>query len=110
MGQNPRSTQQNCRLERWPGPRGLGVKAATRALHIARTGCDVQIPPFAEKALPSKKEVIVGQLVPGSNQPAKNLYAVSQVLTCLAQQRTEIEERLEWQNQVPELMEKLVQS
>lgn len=120
------ATQDKARLTQWvktpvqpnkivawsdgPVRTAWGVKAATRALHIARTGCDVQIPPFTEKALPSKKEVIVGQLVPSSNQPAKNLYAVSQVLTWLAQQRTEIEERLEWQNQVPELMEKLAQS
>ena len=81
-----------------------GVKAATRAFHIATSGKDVEIKPFAKKALPSEKEVEMGNQVPGSSEPAKNLYDVSQVLTWLAGQRNDVEEQLNWQRDVPELM------
>jgi len=85
-----------------------GVKAATRAFHIAKSGGDVEVIPFSKKELPSKKEVEVGKPVPGSSDPAKNLYDVSQVLTWLAGQRNDVEEQLNWQKDVPELMSSLV--
>jgi Domain of unknown function (DUF932) len=85
-----------------------GVKAATRTFHIAISGKDVQIKPFAKKTLPSEKEVEIGKQVPGSSNPAKNLYDVSQVLTWLAGQRNDVEEQLNWQRDVPELMAALV--
>jgi hypothetical protein len=85
-----------------------GVIAATRAFHIATSGIDIKIVPFAKKALPSEKEVEMGNPVPGSSNPAKNLYDVSQVLTWLAGQRNDIEEQLNWQRDVPELMAALV--
>ncbi|MGZ8190892.1 MAG: DUF932 domain-containing protein [Methylococcaceae bacterium] len=85
-----------------------GVKAATRAFHIATTGRDAEIKPFAKKALPSEKEVEMGNQVPGSSNPVKNLYDVSQVLTWLAGQRNDVEEQLNWQRDVPELMAALV--
>ena len=85
-----------------------GVKAATRAYHIANTGNDVEIKVFAKKALPSEKEVEIGGQVPGSSTPAKNLYDISQVLTWLAGQRNDVEEQLNWQRDVPDLMEALV--
>ncbi len=85
-----------------------GVIAATRAFHIATSGKDIKIVPFAKKALPSKKEVQMGNLVPGSSNPAKNLYDVSQVLTWLAGQRNDVEEQLNWQRDVPALMTALI--
>lgn len=81
-----------------------GVIAATRAFHIATSGKDVKVVPFAKKAKPSEKEVELGKKVPGSEKPAKNLYDVSQVLTWLAGQRNDVEEQLTWQRDVPELM------
>ncbi|PLX85596.1 MAG: hypothetical protein C0617_03620 [Desulfuromonas sp.] len=81
-----------------------GIKAATRAFHIARKGKDVHVVPFTEKLPPSEKEVEFLDAVPGSSEAAKNLYAVSQVLTWLAGQRSDIEEQLSWQRDVPDLM------
>ena len=85
-----------------------GVIAATRAFHIATSGKDIKIVPFTKKALPSKKEVQMGDSVQGSSHPAKNLYDVSRVLTWLAGQRNDVEEQLNWQRDVPELMAALV--
>ena len=85
-----------------------GVKAATRLFHIARTGKDVEVVPFTKKLPPSEKEIHPGKSVPGSSEPAENLYAVSQVLTWLAGQRREVEDQLAWQRDVPELMQGLV--
>lgn len=85
-----------------------GVKAATRAFHIAKSGKDVKVVAFAKKALPSEKEVEEGESVPGSSNPAKSLYDVSQVLTWLAGQRNDVEEQLNWQRDVPGLMADLV--
>jgi hypothetical protein len=81
-----------------------GVIAATRAFHIATSGKDIKVVPFAKKALPSEKEVEMGDVVPGSEQPANNLYDVSQVLTWLCGQRNDVEEQLNWQREVPALM------
>jgi len=81
-----------------------GVIAATRAFHIATSGKDIKVVPFAKKALPSEKEVEMGDAVPGSEQPANNLYDVSQVLTWLCGQRNDVEEQLNWQREVPALM------
>lgn len=81
-----------------------GIKAATRAFHIARSGNDVEVIPFSKKELPSKKEVEIRGKVPGSSEPANNLYDISQVLTWLAGQRSDIEDQLNWQKGVPDLM------
>lgn len=93
-----------------PVAKRWGVKAAARALHIAKTGRDAEIVPFLEKVPPSQKEVRIGEPVPGSSKPAKNLYALSQVLTWLASQRHDVEDQLMWQRDVPELMQSLVNS
>jgi hypothetical protein len=50
----------------------------------------------------------MGNSVPGSSNPAKNLYDVSQVLTWLAGQRNDVEEQLNWQRDVPALMAALI--
>jgi hypothetical protein len=81
-----------------------GVIAATRAFHIATTGRDIKVVPFAKQALPSEKAVLIGDVVPGSSNPANSIYDVYQVLSWLAAQRNDIEEQLNWQSDVPELM------
>lgn len=73
-----------------------GIKAATRAFHIARSGNDVEVLPFTKKLSASEKEVKIGEPVPGSSASAKTLYDVFQVLTWLAGQHNEVEEQLNW--------------
>ena len=46
----------------------LKLKSATRAFHIATSGKDFEIKPFAKKTLPSEKEVAMGNLLPGSSE------------------------------------------
>ena len=85
-----------------------GVKAATRAYHIATEGRDAKVIPFTPKASPSEKPVELGGFVPGSDTPAANIYAASQILTWLASQRRDIEDQLRWQGDIPDLMRALI--
>ena len=84
-----------------------GVKAATRAYHIANTGLDaVLVPPF-EKCPPSEKAVKNGRHVPGAHGAARNLFDLSQVLSWLARDRRDVQEQLVWTREIPALMEAL---
>jgi hypothetical protein len=84
------------KLTSWIDGQVAGEMAATRAFHIATSGKDVEIKPFAKKAPPSEKEAEIGVQVPDSSNPAINLYDVSQVLTQLAGQRNDVEKQLNW--------------
>jgi len=84
-----------------------GVKAAARALHIIRTGRDAALTRPFEKGLPSERTVQGAQAVPGACAPAQNLFHVSQALFWLANERRELEERLEWEVLAYELLGKL---
>lgn len=87
--------------ERW------GKKAACRALHICRSGADVELlDPFAG-GKPSEKPTKPLRAVPGAAKPAKNLYDVCQALSWIATQRNSADERLEWQGHIPGLIENL---
>jgi hypothetical protein len=81
-----------------------GVKAAVRAWHITRTGHDVaQEDPF-EKGRPTEKHVIQIMKVPGAVLPGDNVYALSQSLSWLAKERRDVQEQLEWKQQIPDLL------
>jgi len=81
-----------------------GVKAAFRAFHISRTGYDVQLAdPFAE-GKPTQKPVKFLDEVPGAPKPAKTLFDVMHSLTWISSQRPNFEERVEWQSEVPTLI------
>jgi len=98
------------KLAQWvdgPVVKKWGVKAAARVYHIATEGRDAKIIPFAPKAPPSEKDIELGELVPGSETPATNKFAASQVLTWLASQRNDIEDQLQWQSDIPNLMRSL---
>jgi hypothetical protein len=87
--------------ERW------GKKAACRALHICRSGADVElVDPFAG-GKPSEKQTKPIRAVPGAAKPARNLYDVCQALSWIATQRNSADERLEWQGHIPGLIENL---
>jgi len=99
------------RITEWvdgPVEKKWGVKAATRAYHIATQGRDAKVVDFAPKAPPSKKDIELGDTVEGSDKPADNMFAASQVLTWLASQRRDIEDQLRWQGDIPDLMRSLI--
>jgi len=90
-----------------PVAKKWGIKAAARAWHIASEGRDAEVIPFTPKTQASKKAVNQGEEVPGSSEPATNIFAVSQVLSWLASQRSDVEERLRWQSDIRDLMQPL---
>jgi hypothetical protein len=87
--------------ERW------GKKAACRALHICRSGADVELLDPFDGGKPTEKRIKRLNLVPGSPIPAKNLYDVCQALSWIATHRKSADERLEWQGHIPALIENL---
>jgi hypothetical protein len=97
-------------LERWANGKvsaKWGKKAACRVFHICRSGRDVEIvDPFA-KGEATEKPVKPTAKVPGAAMPAKTLYDVSQALSWIATQRTNTEERVEWQSAIPDLIASL---
>ena len=81
-----------------------GPKAASRVLHICRTGSDAELTdPFAGGKA-SEKPVTATRAVPGASAPANTVFDVSQALSWVATQRNNPEERVEWQRQIPGLV------
>ena len=87
-----------------------GKKAACRVFNICRNGTDVEIKNLSVGGQASQKQVRPTVAVPGSPNPAKNLFDVSQALSWIATQRNDPNERVEWQGQIPPLIEKLLES
>lgn len=84
-----------------------GKKAASRVFHIAMQGIDTEwTDPFEAGEATQKSFRFVAE-VPGAIAPVQNLYGLLQALTWVATRRTDVEERLEWQTQVPMLMKSL---
>jgi hypothetical protein len=84
-----------------------GPKAAGRVLHICRTGLDAEIKgPFAASKA-SDRPTKATTPVPGAAVPAKTKFDVSQALSWVATRRNNAEERVEWQRQIPGLVEGL---
>jgi hypothetical protein len=86
-----------------------GVKAAVRVLGIATKGWDVE--PVGATANRKPSEIRTSRVsdvpVPGIEAPITNLFGISQVLSWIAGQRSEIGEDFEWRSQVEDLMAKL---
>lgn len=98
------------RLAPWvEGPlrKRWGFKAATRAFHIARNGTDVDITGQYKGSTPIKIAVQQTKPVPGAPKESQNLYDVSQILAWLAKERRDIQEQLEWREEIPDLIESL---
>jgi hypothetical protein len=84
-----------------------GKKAACRVYHIYQDGVDVELAdPFAPD-LPTEKPVRQLKPVPGAEVPGCTIYHVSQALSWVATQRSNTEERTQWQAQIPTLIDKL---
>jgi hypothetical protein len=85
-----------------------GFKAAARAYHIARTGHDVEIVGQYKDRMPTTIETTQARRVPGSPVPSKNLFDISQVLAWLAKERRDVQEQLEWREQIPDILKPLM--
>ena len=85
-----------------------GVHAAARVYHIAKTGYDGEVRPFAKGVKPHEHKVQSANRVPGSFAPVRNAYDISQVLSWLASRRGTIEDQLDWMMDIPDLMRALL--
>ena len=84
-----------------------GKKAAVRVFHICDTGTDVEITdPFASGPATEKPTRNLGR-VPGAPERATTKYDVAQVLSFVATHRTNTEERVTWQAEIPNLLKGL---
>ena len=98
-------------LEKWvnkPLRETWGVKAATRAYHIARSGYDAELTLPFEKAPPSERTIRRRAKVPGADFDSLNAYGVSQALSWLAKERRELHEYLARERQVSPLIQRLI--
>ncbi len=82
-----------------------GKKAAARAFHICETGHDAEFEDPFKRAKPSERTMTVRSAIPGAIAPARNAFAVSQALSWLAGNRGDIQEQLEWRQQIPGIAE-----
>lgn len=88
--------------------KGWGYKAAARAYHIARTGCDAEIVGPYKDNTPVSIPVRSAEQVPGAPKTTKNLYDVSQIPAWLAKERRDVQEQLEWRQRIPDLLKPLL--
>jgi hypothetical protein len=85
-----------------------GKKAACRVYHICMSGYDVEFEnPFAPGEA-TDKPVKKSKRIPGSPERAQNLYDLSQVLSWVATNRMDSEERLNWQTAIPVIMKTII--
>jgi hypothetical protein len=82
-----------------------GFKAAARAYHIAQTGHDVEIVGQYKERQPTTIETRRTVRIPGAPEQCGNLFDLSQVLAWLAKERRDVQEQLEWREQIPGLLE-----
>lgn len=97
-------------LEQWVDTslsESLGVKAACRVYHIAKTGHDVEFAdPFATGS-PTQKPVKVLSPVPGAVSQSRTLYDVSQAISWVLNSKNDPEDRVSHQLRIPKLIEQL---
>jgi len=106
--------KNNIREDKWmpwvegPLKRKWGIKAAARVNHIARSGYDaiVPVPILAKRVTDLYLEQ--GKKVPGCHSPATNAFEICQILAWIARERTDFQEQLAWQQQIPSLMKNLL--
>ncbi len=84
-----------------------GFKAAARTFHIAGSGFDAAIVGDYKDKTPTTIPLRKTKRVPGAPYECDNLFDLSQILAWLAQQRRDIQERLEWREQIPGLLKSL---
>jgi hypothetical protein len=84
-----------------------GFKAAARVWHITGTGADAAVSGPYKRERPTTIPVSPAQSVPGSPRRSDNLFDVSQALAWLARQRRDLQEQLDWREQIPALIERI---
>lgn len=85
-----------------------GFKAATRIFHIAQTGSDVEIIEQYKSNSPTSIKVKKTNRVPGVPAQSTSLFDLSQILAWLAKERHDLQEQLEWREQIPGLLSPLM--
>lgn len=84
-----------------------GFKAATRAFHIAKTGHDIEIAGQYKDCRPTTIATKITQPVPGCPSICRNIFDLSQTLAWLAKERRDVQEQLEWREQIAEILKPL---
>lgn len=87
-----------------------GFKAASRGWHIARSGSDVDVIGPYKNHSPTTVAVQQADAVPGSPEESSSLFDVSQILAWLAKERRDIQQQMEWREQIPALMASLAKA
>ena len=88
--------------------KGWGFKAAARTFHIARFGSDAEVVSQYKGSTPTNIPMQATKRVPGASQPCRNLFDLSQILAWLAKERRDVQEQLEWREEIPELIAPLM--
>jgi len=88
--------------------KGWGFKAAARTFHIARCGSDANIVEQYKGKAPTTIGMQPTKRVPGAPEKCRNLFDLSQILAWLAKERRDVQEQLEWREQIPELIAPLM--
>jgi hypothetical protein len=81
-----------------------GFKAAARAFYIARFGSDAEIHGQYKDQSPTTIPMLRTKPVPGAPSNCENLFDLSQTLAWLAKERRDVQEQLEWREQIPALL------
>lgn len=85
-----------------------GIKGAVRVLAVVGTGWDAELRGDLKNKRPSEIATDRTVEVPGILPPVADAFGISQALTWIAGQRTDVQDDLEWRSQVPELMQLLL--
>jgi hypothetical protein len=84
-----------------------GIKAAVRVLGISTQGVDGVPSGDIRNRRPSEIRFKGLNHIPGIDGPVRHVFSVSQVLSWIAGQRSDIAEQFEWRDQIPGLIAKL---
>jgi hypothetical protein len=84
-----------------------GKKAAARVFHICDVGKDIEFVNLFSPGSATKKPVRYLDRVPGSPERATRKYDVAQTLSFVATHRSNAEERVIWQTDIPVLLHSL---
>jgi hypothetical protein len=84
--------------------KGWGFKAAARTFHIASSGSDTDVIGQYKGYTPTTIAMQKTKHVPGAADKCSNLFDLSQILAWLAKERRDVQEQLEWREEIPDLM------
>jgi hypothetical protein len=83
------------------------VSSAARVLNICRTGEDGELESKNQRLLASERVFSRTNRVPGARFPVSNVFDVAQAMSWIASRRKHPEERIEWQLEIPHLLDDL---